>query len=80
MKTFVLVGEQAVKDFQNENWSDFQSCILMDYQGDLIAWNKETDSVSTLLDMLQGWDSFVELSKHDLIDIENNTKIEIDWY
>lgn len=79
MKTFILVGEQAVKHFENENWSDLQSCILMDYEGDLIAWNKEKDSVSTLLDMLQGWGNFIELSQEDLKDIENNTQIEIEW-
>ena len=79
MKTFILVGEQAITNFQEENWSDFQADVLMDYTGDIIAWNKETDDVSTLLDMLSGWNDFIELSEQDLKDIEANTKIEILW-
>ena len=79
MKTFILVGEQAITNFQEENWSDFQANVLMDYAGDIIAWDKETDSVATLLDMLSGWNDFIELSEQDLKDIEANTKIEIEW-
>ena len=79
MKTFILVGEQAITNFQEENWSDFQADVLMDYTGDIIAWNKETDDVSTLLDMSSGWNDFIELSEQDLKDIEANTKIEILW-
>lgn len=79
MKTFILVGQQAITNFQEENWSDFQADILMDYTGDIISWNKETDNVSALLDMLSGWNDFIELSEQDLKDIEANTKIEILW-
>ena len=77
MKTYILVGESAVNHFYNENWSELQASILMNNTGDLIAWNKETDSVSTLLDMLSGWNDFIELSEQDLKDIEANTKIKI---
>ena len=79
MKTFILVGEQAITNFQEENWSDFQADVLMDYRGDIISWNKETDEVSELLEQLRGWNDFIELSEQDLKDIEANTKIEIDW-
>lgn len=79
MKTFILVGERAIANFQEENWSDFQADILMDYTGDIISWNKETDNVSTLLNQLQGWNDFIELSEQGLKDIEANTKIEILW-
>ena len=79
MKTFILVGEQAITNFQEENWSDLQASILMDNTGDLIAWNKETDDVSELLEQLRGWNDFIELSEQDLKDIEANTKIEIEW-
>ena len=37
MKTFILVGEQAITNFQEENWSDFQADVLMDYRGDIIS-------------------------------------------
>lgn len=79
MKTFILVGEQAITNFQEENWSDFQADVLMDYRGDIISWNKETDEVSELLEQLKGWNDFIELSEQDLKDIEANTKIEILW-
>ena len=79
MKTFILLGEQAITNFQEENWSDFQANILMDYTGDIVAWDKEADKVGTLLDMLSGWNDFIELSEQDLKDIESNTKIEILW-
>ena len=71
MKTFILVGERAIANFQAD--------ILMDYTGDIISWNKETDNVSTLLNQLQGWNDFIELSEQGLKDIEANTKIEILW-
>ena len=79
MKTFILLGEKAITNFQEESWSDFQADVLMDYTGDIIAWNKETDNVSELLEQLRGWNDFIELSEQDLKDIEANTKIEILW-
>ena len=79
MKTFILVGELAIANFQEENWSELQASILMDNTGDLIAWNKEADDVSELLEQLKGWNDFIELSEQDLKDIESNTKIEILW-
>ena len=79
MKTFILLGEKAITNFQEENWSDFQADVLMDYTGDIIAWNKETDGISELLEQLRGWNDFIELSEQDLKDIEANTKIEILW-
>ena len=78
MKTFILLGEKAITNFQEESWSDFQADVLMDYTGDIIAWNKETDDVSELLEQLRGWNDFIELSQQDLKDIEANTKIEIE--
>ena len=79
MKTFILLGEKVITNFQEENWSDFQANVLMDYAGDIVAWNKETDDVSELLEQLKGWNDFIELSEQDLKDIEANTKIEIKW-
>ena len=79
MKTFILLGEKAITNFLEESWSDFQADVLMDYTGDIIAWNKETDNVSELLEQLRGWNDFIELSEQDLKDIEANTKIEIEW-
>ena len=79
MKTYILLGEKTITNFQEENWSDFQANILMDYAGDIVAWNRETDDVSELLEQLKGWNDFIELSEQDLKDIEANTKIKIKW-
>ena len=79
MKTFILLGEKAITNFQEESWSDFQADVLMDYTGDIIAWDKETENVSELLEQLRGCNDFIELSEQDLKDIEANTKIEIEW-
>lgn len=79
MKTFILLGEQAIIDFDNRDWKKLEELILGNQNGDIIAWDKETDNVSTLLDMLSGWNDFIELSEQDLKDIEANTKIEILW-
>lgn len=78
MKTYILVGEVAVNHFQNEDWQELEESIEI-CSGDLIAWDKKTDKVSTLLDMLDGWYKFIELSAEDLKNIETNTKIEIDY-
>lgn len=78
MKTYILVGEVAVNHFQNEDWQELEESIEI-CSGDLIAWDKKTDKVSTLLDMLDGWNKFIELSAEDLKNIEANTKIEIDY-
>jgi hypothetical protein len=79
MKTFILVGEQAIDDFYNRDWEALEKLILGNQNGDIIAWNRETDKIGTLLDMLNGWNDFIELSQQDLKDIEANTKIEILW-
>lgn len=77
MKTYILVGERAVRSLQNEEWKDLEAAILEDCAGDLVAWNKK-DTISELLEMLRGLDDFIELSKDCICQIENNTKIEID--
>ena len=79
MKTFILVGEKAILDLDNNDWKALENSVLTDYNGDLIAWDKETDDVSELLEQLSGWNNFIELSEQDLKDIEANTKIEIEW-
>lgn len=79
MKTYILLGEKAILDFENQDWKALENSVLEDFNGDLIAWNKETDEVSELLEQLSGWNDFIELSEQDLKDIESNTKIEILW-
>ena len=79
MKTYILLGEKAILDFENQDWKVLENSVLEDFNGDLIAWNKETDEVSELLEQLSGWNDFIELSEQDLKDIESNTKIEILW-
>ena len=79
MKTYILLGEKAILDFENQDWKVLENSVLEDFNGDLIAWNKETDEVSELLEQLSGWNDFIELSEQDLKDIESNTKIKIKW-
>ena len=79
MKTYILLGEKAILDFENQDWKVLENSVLEDFNGDLIAWDKETDDVSELLEQLRGWNDFIELSEQDLKDIESNTKIEILW-
>ena len=79
MKTFILVGETVVTLFQHADWSLLEKAILEQNRGDIVAWDKETDNVSELLEQLKGWNDFIELSEQDLKDIEANTKIEIIW-
>ena len=77
MKVYILVGEQGVKDFRNEDWESLEESVLDDFNADIIAWDKSTESVSELLEMLRGWDDFVELTQRDLEIIEINTKVAI---
>lgn len=77
MKHIILMGAQAVSDFQKENWEDLELAILKDFNGDIIGWDDELDTLPTLLDMLSGWDDFTELSESDIKNIQENTKIEI---
>lgn len=79
MKTYILVGSYAITSFQSEYWQDLEDAILKENAGELVAWDNEKDSVSELLAMLNGWENFIELSEQDLKDIEDNTKIEIDY-
>jgi hypothetical protein len=77
MKTYILVGETAVKLFLDNDFTELEN-LIKDYNGgDIIAWNKETDSVSTLLDMLSGWNDYIELTESDIENIKQYTKIEI---
>ncbi|MEN9655888.1 MAG: hypothetical protein RL311_820 [Bacteroidota bacterium] len=76
MNTYILVGTPAVNHFNNESWQDLEESIECN-NGDIIAWDNATDFVHTLLDMLNGWNEFIELSKEDLNNIEKNTKIII---
>lgn len=77
MKTYILVGEQGVKDFRNEDWESLEENLLDNYDADIVAWDKSTEDVSELLEMLRGWDDFTELSQEDIKDIQNNTKVVI---
>ena len=77
MKTYILVGRWAVESLFDQEWNTLERDILMNNNGDIIAWDKETEDVATLLDMLHGWDNFIELDTEDIENIKNNTKIQI---
>jgi len=77
MKTYILVGETSVKLFLENNFTELEN-LIKDYNGgDIITWDKETESVSVLLDMLRGWNNYIELTESDIKNIKQYTKIEI---
>lgn len=78
MIAYILIGEQSIKAFEDKDWQYLEETILEDYSGDIIGWDKDTDNVAELLEQLRGWDSFIELSTEDIIEIKENTNIEID--
>ncbi len=79
MRTFILLGEEAIKHFNDKVWFALEKTILENQNGDIISWYNENDKVSTLLDMLSGWSDFIVLSNDDLIEIDENTKVGIQW-
>lgn len=76
MKTYILVGEEAITAFYNSDWLELEEIILQEFNGDILSWNKTTDSVAELLNMLNGWTNFIELSKKDLVEINENSLIK----
>lgn len=78
MKTYILVGSEAVRLLDEMDWQELEQSILYDFNGDIVAWDKNTDDVSELLEMLNGWDDFRELSEKELEIISLNTEIKID--
>ncbi len=76
MKTYILLGVQAVKHFFENEFAEIEN-LIKDNNADLISWNKDAESVSTLLDQLHGWNNFVELTTEDLENFKKYTKIEI---
>lgn len=77
MKTYILVGSEAVRLLDEMDWQELEQSILYDFNGDIVTWNKDTDDVSELLEMLNGWDDFRESSEKELETISLNTEIEI---
>lgn len=77
MKSYILVGEQGVNTFKNEEWQIFEEFILDNFNADIISWDSKVDELSELLEMLRGWDDFIELTEEDLENIRINTKIVI---
>lgn len=73
---YILVGEEAVNLFENQEWNEFEDTILENFNGDIIGWDEKEDKLSTLLEMLSGWSDFMELLPEDLETIKKNTRIE----
>ena len=76
---YILLGTDAVEHFYAECWQELEENILLRNAGEIVGWDIKKDKFSTLLDMLDGWGSFIQLRKKDLKEIEKNTKIEIQW-
>lgn len=76
MNTYILVGETAVRNFENQDWKELGE-LIGTIDGDIIAFDNATEHISELLERLKGWNDFIELTFEDLQLIKQNTKIEI---
>lgn len=76
MKEYFLVGTEAIKAFRSEEFQELQD-ILNEFNGDLMEWDRNSDSLSELFSMIEGWDSCYELSMSDIVEIELNTSIRV---
>lgn len=76
MNTYILVGETAVRNFENQDWKELEE-LIGTIDGDIITFDNATEQISELLEQLKGWNDFIELTFEDLQLIKENTKIEI---
>lgn len=79
MTHYILCGENAVDNFNQQNWKELNSDILKNNNGELISFKNSEfqNGLHELLNSLQGWNCFIELSEDDLNLIEENTSIGI---
>ena len=79
MTHYILCGENAVENFNEQNWNLLELNILQMNNGELISFDTSEfrNGLHQLLESLSGWNSFIELSAEDLELIDKNTKIGI---
>lgn len=64
MEKIILVGKRAVSAFLDNDYDLINEIINEDYDGKIVYWNMETDTLTELLDQLNGWDAFIEITEH----------------
>ncbi len=64
MEKIILVGKRAVSAFLDNDYDLINEIINEDYDGKIVYWNMETDTLTELLDQLDGWDAFIEITEH----------------
>lgn len=64
MEKIILVGNRAVSAFLDNDYDLINEIINEDYDGKIVYWNMETDTLTELLDQLNGWDAFIEITEH----------------
>lgn len=77
MGHFILSGTEAVTNFQNGNFEELEQDILNKGNGEIYYFDySEPNALSELLNQLDGWNEFIELSESDINEIKLNTIIE----
>lgn len=79
MTHYILCGENAIENFNNQHWNLLELDILEMQNGELISFDTSEfrNGLHELLESLSGWSQFIELSEQNLTDIERNTTISI---
>jgi hypothetical protein len=79
MKHFILAGLEAVESLNHQDWKGLEKALKDKTSGDLISFDySEPNSLANLLDQLNGWTEYVELSNSDRKQIKENTSIVFD--
>ena len=78
MKYYVLAGKSGARAFENEEW-DLLEDFILEESSEIFAWDADNQTFQSLLNMLTGWEEFIQLSDEGIKRIEQNTNIIIDW-
>lgn len=77
MGHFILAGTESVTNFQNGNFEELEQDILNKGNGEIYYFDySEPNALSELLNQLNGWNEFIELSESDANEIKQKTIIE----
>lgn len=77
MGHFILAGTEAVTNFKNGNFKELEQDILNKGDGEIYYFDySEPNALSELLNQLNGWNDFIELSEAEVNEIKTETIIE----
>ncbi len=77
MGHFILAGTEAVTNYQDGNFKELEQDILNKGDGEIYYFDySEPNALSELLNQLNGWNDFIELSEAEVNEIKTKTIIE----